>query len=36
MKEEAEKHNNPEGFAKFGKLRRQISKKEKELPKLKD
>ena len=36
MKIEAEKHNNPEEFAKFGKLRRQISKKEKDLSKLKE
>ena len=36
MKTEAEKYNNPEGFSKYGKLRRQLMKKEKELPKLKE
>ena len=35
MKKDAEKLNNPDDFAKYGKLRRVLSKKEKELEKLK-
>ena len=35
MQKEAEKLNNPDDFAKYGKLRRVLSKKEKELEKLK-
>ena len=35
LKKDAEKHNNPDEFAKYGKLRRILSKKEKELEKLK-
>ena len=35
MKTEAERHNNPDSFAMYGKLRRQLAKKEKELPELK-
>ena len=35
MKAEAERHNNPDGFAMFGKLNRQIVKKEKTLAELK-
>ena len=34
MYEEAEKYNNPENFAKWGKINRQISKLEKEVPRL--
>ena len=35
MKTEAEKHNTPDGFGMYGKLRRKISKNEKDLPELK-
>ena len=36
MHKDAEKYNNPDDFAKYGKLRRQLAKKEKDLPKLKE
>ena len=35
LKKDAEKLNNPDDFAKYGKLRRVLSKKEKEVEKLK-
>ena len=35
LKKDAEKLNNPDDFAKYGKLRRVLAKKEKELEKLK-
>ena len=35
MQKDAEKLNNPDDFARYGKLRRVLSKKEKELEKLK-
>ena len=35
LNKEAEQYNNPEGFAKFGKINRQISKLERELKTLK-
>ena len=34
MEKEAATYNNPENFAKFGKINRQILKMQKELPKL--
>ena len=36
MKKECVKFNNPDDFAKYGKMQRQITKLEKELKKLKD
>ena len=36
MKKESEKYNNPDDFAKYGKMQRQLLKREKELKKLKE